>query len=246
MPLTGTQIVDLAGYVERRMGGLDRDLLPYGDPAGKDVLVFGCGLGNEVVWAAQHKAKSILGIDLALYPEPLALVMKCHGMADYPYEVRQQNIHDLTLTDERFDLIVSNGVFEHVTDLKGVLEAHRRLLRPGGRVAIYADGLWYSSIGGHTGTAKWEHLWKPPPQLKAEHGRHWPTWRDKCNRMTCEDFLSALRAVGALILQFRMNSDPRLPHLSGVIDKIRANVEVSPTDLSVVSIGCEICWMENL
>lgn len=246
MPLTEAAIVELADYVERRLNGLDRDLLPYGDPAGKDVLIFGSGLGNEVVWDATRKARSIIGIDLTLHPEPLALVMQRRGLGDYPYELRQQNIHDLTLTDERFDLIMSNGVFEHVTDLKGVLEAHRRLLRPGGRVAIFADGLWYSSIGGHIRAAKWEHLWKPPTQLKAEHGRHWPTWRDKCNRMTCEDFISALRAVGALILQYRMNADPRLSHLPDVLDKIRASVEVSPTDLSVVSIGCEICWVENL
>lgn len=246
--LSESQIRELAEHIERRMNGLDHNMLPYGDPAGKDVLVFGSGLGNEVVWAARHHAKSVVGIDLAkVPPEPLAMAMAEAGLADYcDYEIRQQNVHDLALTQERFDLIVSNGVFEHVFDLKGVLEALRRLLRPNGRVAIYADGLWYSSIGGHTGTALWEHLWKSPTQIKAEHARHWVNWRDRCNRMTCEDFVAALRAVGALILQLRMNSDPRLQHLPRVLEKIRANVEVSPTDLSVVSIGCEICWMEHL
>ena len=37
------------------------------------------------------------------------------------YEFRQENIHDTALSGDRYDLIVSNGVFEHVTDLKGVL-----------------------------------------------------------------------------------------------------------------------------
>jgi SAM-dependent methyltransferase len=141
---------------------------------------------------------------------------------------------------------VSNGVFEHIFDLKGVLEALRRLLRPNGRIAIYADGLWYSSIGGHTGTFKWEHLWKQPAEIKAEYPRRWISWRDRCNRMTSVDFLEALRCVGAVVLQFRMNTDPRLPHLPAVIDRIRSTVEVSPTDLSIVSIGCEICWLENI
>ena len=36
-------------YLLQREKSLDRDLLAYGDPAGKDILVFGCGYGNEVL-----------------------------------------------------------------------------------------------------------------------------------------------------------------------------------------------------
>lgn len=64
--------------------------------------------------------------------------------------------------------------------------------------------------------------------------------------MTCADFIEALRSVGAIILQFNMNADPQLHYLPALIDRIRSRVQVSPTDLSVVSVGCEICWEENL
>ena len=87
--------------------------------------------------------------------EALAM-MEEEGIEFSAYEFREQNIHDTALTGEQYDLIVSNGVFEHVFDLKGVLGAFRPLLRPGGRVAIFADSLWYSSLGGHINREPWE------------------------------------------------------------------------------------------
>ena len=152
---------------------LDRDLLPYGDPAGKEVLVFGSGRGNEVLWAARHGASSVVAIDLIRQsPEPLERAMEHMGIAYTNFEFRQENIHDTAVSGERYDLIVSNGVFEHVLDLKGVLSAFRPLLKsPGGRVAIFADGLWYSSIGGHIGGEPWCQLWRDPDNLKASSHR---------------------------------------------------------------------------
>src|SRR5258706_8939366 len=151
------EIEELSKYLLNRPRLLDKDLLPFGDPGGKDVLIFGCGLGAEVPWCAQRHAKSVVGIDLKpIHPEPLARAMQTSGLAGTKYELRMQNVHDLALGDERFDLILSNGVFEHIGDLKGVLESFRPLLRPRGRIAIFADGLWYSSIGGHIRRFAWE------------------------------------------------------------------------------------------
>jgi tetratricopeptide (TPR) repeat protein len=245
---TEDEIVSWTKYVKQREGALDQDLLPYGNPTGKNVLVFGCGMGSEVVWAARHRASSALGVDLVpIPPEPVARVLKEYGLAEFRYEIRSQNVHDLSLTGERFDLIVSNGVFEHVFDLNGTLEALRRLLRPNGRIAIYADGLWYSSSGGHTSTFLWEHLWKDPKEIQSQYSpQQWVNWRDRCNRMTCADFIEALRSVGAIILQFNLKADPQLHYLPALIDRIRSRIQVSATDLSVVSVGCEICWEENL
>jgi hypothetical protein len=64
--------------------------------------------------------------------------------------------------------------------------------------------------------------------------------------MTCADFIEALRSVGAVILQFNLKADPHLHYLPALIDRIRSRIQVSATDLSVVSVGCEICWEENL
>jgi len=243
------QVAELKDYIIRRERSLDRDLLPYGNPRGKDVLVFGCGFGNEVLWAARHEARSILAIDLsaALSPLPLQGAMRELGIAYDRYELRRQNVHDTALSGERYDLIVSNGVFEHVLDLKGVLGAFRELLRPGGRVAIFADGLWYSSIGGHIGGDPWGHLWRAPRELHAELSpNRWNVLCNQLNRMTVADFLQAVRSTGMLVLQMKLGVDPNIAQLPDYLPRIRERVSVSPTDLSVVSIGCELCFEETL
>jgi SAM-dependent methyltransferase len=247
--LSDQQIRELKDYVIHREQALDRDLLPYGDPAGKDVLVFGCGFGNEVLWAARHGARSILAVDMsaALSPAPFQHAMRELGISYEPYEFRRQNIHDTAASGERYDLIVSNGVFEHVMDLKGVLGAFRALLRPTGRVAIFADGLWYSSIGGHIGGEPWCQLWRDPTDLKSQlSSERWDVFCNKLNRMTVTDFLEAVRCVGMVVLQLRLGRDPNLAQLADYLERIRRRVDVSPTDLSVVSIGCELCFEENL
>jgi SAM-dependent methyltransferase len=246
---TPEQITELTDYIIRREKALDRDLLPYGDPTGKDVLVFGCGFGNEVLWAARHGANSILAVDLspAISPLPLRNALQEMGIDYDRYELRRENIHDTALLGDKYDLIVSNGVFEHVMDLKGVLGAFRTLLRPAGRVAIFADGLWYSSIGGHIGGEPWEHLWRTPQELHSQLSRQrWNVVCNQLNRMTVVDFLQAVRSVGMNVLQLQLGRDPNIQQLEDYLPRIRQRADISPTDLSIVSIGCELCFTENL
>jgi SAM-dependent methyltransferase len=247
--LAESEIVELKDYIIHREAMLDRDLLPYGDPKGKDVLVFGCGYGNEVLWAARRGARSVLATDLSagLSPVPFQRAMAECGIQFFEYEFRRQNIHDTALTGERFDLIVANGVFEHVHDLKGVLAAFRPLLRPGGRAAIFADGLWYSSIGGHIAKGPWEHLWRDPRELKSELTElRWEVLCNQLNRMTASDFLDAIRSAGLLVLQFKLGRDPNFAQIPHILPKIRNRADMSPTDLSIVSIGCELCFPEHI
>lgn len=247
--LSDEQISHLTGYIIHRERALDRDLLPYGDPRGKDVLVFGCGYGNEVLWAARHGAKSVLAIDLTpgLSPVPFERALQECGMQYTDFEFRRENVHDTALTGETFDLIVSNGVFEHILDLKGVLGAFRPLLNPGGRVAIFADALWYSSLGGHIGKGPWEHLWRAPHELKAEiPPKRWSVFCNQLNRMTAADFLAAVGSVGMAVLQLKLGRDPNIAMLPEELPRIRERCTASVADLSVVSIGCELCFPEHL
>jgi SAM-dependent methyltransferase len=246
--LSDEQVVELKDYLIHRERMLDRDLLPYGDPRDKDILVFGSGVGNEILWAAKHGAKSVVALDLhEVSPAPLQLAMAEQEVTYDAYELRAQNIHDTALTGETYDLIVSNGVFEHVFDLKGVLAAFRPLLRPGGRVAIFADSLWYSSLGGHINRDPWEHLWRSPQELKPLlSNNRWRVLCDQLNRMTVVDFIEAVRSVGLLILQLKLGRDPNIRALPATLQEIQARATVTPTDLSVVSIGCELCFVEHL
>jgi SAM-dependent methyltransferase len=246
--MTEDEFAKRKDYIRQRAKGLDKALLALGDPRDKDVLVFGCGLGNEILWSARRGARSVLGIDLGSpRGEALAALMAEEGYGDFPYAMHECNVHDLALDHPgRYDLVLSNGVFEHVSDLKGVLNALRVLLRPGGRIAIYADGLWFSAIGGHLGETNWEHLWMAPHDIKERFPERWHAYMNNLNRMTAVDFLQALRDVGALVLQFSVRSDPYLAQLAPLMDAIRARQQVSPTDLSITSIGCELCFLEHL
>jgi SAM-dependent methyltransferase len=246
--LDDPQVVELKDYLVHRERALDRDLLPYGDPKGKDILVFGAGIGNEILWAARHEARSVVAIDLhEVSQAPLELAMREQGISYDAFEFRKQSVHETALSGETYDLIVSNGVFEHVFDLKGVLTAFRPLLRPGGRVAIFADSLWYSSIGGHINREPWEHLWRSPQELKSLlPAKCWHVYCDQLNRMTAVDFLEAVRSVGMLVMQMKLGRDKSLRELPRLLPEIQERVNASPTDLSIVSIGCELCFAENL
>jgi SAM-dependent methyltransferase len=247
--LSPEEISELTDYIIHRETLLDHDLLPYADPAGKDILVFGCGFGNEVLWAARHGARSVLATDLtpALSPVPLQRALERQGIEYEDYEFRRQNVHDTALTGESFDLIISNGVFEHIFDLKGVLGAFRPLLRPGGRVAIFADTLWYSSRGGHIQKGPWEHLFRSPADLKPElTTRQWDVLCNHLNRMTAVDFIEAVRSSGMLILKLGLAADPEIGRLPELLPKIRERDDAPMADLSVISIGCELCFPENL
>ncbi|HSW05528.1 class I SAM-dependent methyltransferase [Aquabacterium sp.] len=238
----------LKNYLLQREKGLDAALLPLGHPGGKDVLVFGCGKGSEILWCATHKARTTLGVDLhPIDTGALSSLLHERGQDDFNYAMAQIDVHDLALSrPAQFDLILSNGVFEHVSDMKGVLNAFRALLRPGGRISIYADGLWFSSIGGHLGRDNWEHLWMSESDIRQNFPARWPAYKSHLNRMTCVDFMNAVRDVGALVLQFRIRSDPYLKRMPMLIDKMRAKQELSPTDLSITSIACELCFIEHL
>jgi SAM-dependent methyltransferase len=235
-------------YLLQRERGLDAALLELGDPRGKDVLVFGCGKGNEILWCATRQAKSVLGIDLSpIYPDALDSLLKDRGQESFPYQMQEIDVQELALSRPRqFDLILSNGVFEHVSDMRGVLNAFRTLLKPKGRVAVYADGLWFSSIGGHLGTENWEHLWMSEEGIKETFPKRWFAYKRNLNRMSSVDFLSALRDVGAVIQQFRFRTEPHMHRVRDLMDKMRAKQELTPTDLSIIAVGCEFCFLEHL
>ncbi|MEZ5120464.1 MAG: class I SAM-dependent methyltransferase [Solirubrobacterales bacterium] len=246
--LAEATIEELKSYILHREKALDRDLLRYGDPAGKNVLIFGGGYGNEVLWCIRRGATSIVSIDLTpVSSEPLERAMAQEQLVHDAYEFRTENIHETALQEMKFDLIISNGVFEHVMDLKGVLLAFRRLLKPRGRIAIFADGLWYSSIGGHIRGEPWEHLWRAPAEIKQLHPERWEYYCNHLNRMTIVDFLEAVRSVGMLVLQLNTGRDPNLTRLSEHLPAIRDQIDtVSPTDCSIVSVGCELTFPEHL
>src|SRR5690349_2705393 len=94
---------------------------------GQRVLDIGCGWGEALKYAAEKYGGQGVGITVSQEQAAYARGL-CAGL---PVEIRLQDYHDL---DERFDAIMSIGMFEHVGALnyRSYFEVARRCLRDDG------------------------------------------------------------------------------------------------------------------
>ena len=129
---------------------------------GEDVLevAVGTGLAFERILAANPSGRNE-GIDLteAMLIRAASRAAKS-GSRNYRLEVG--DAYDLDFADNSFDVVVNNYMFDLLPqqDFPKVLEEFKRVLRPGGRLAIVnmAKGeRWYNGI--------WERIYRINPAL---------------------------------------------------------------------------------
>ena len=101
-------------------------LLP--DFAGKEVLDLGCGYGWHCVYAAEHGARQVTGIDLS--DKMLAVARQKTSAPNVEY--RCCAIEDADFADGSFDIVLSSLALHYVEDYVGVVQNVHRMLRPGG------------------------------------------------------------------------------------------------------------------
>jgi SAM-dependent methyltransferase len=128
---------------------------PYGGVAGRAIMDFGCGEATTAVGLAlRHGAGRVVGIEIGPDPERCAgLAAEQLGLDLLPanlflHRVRPGDLHDPA---DRFDVIYSWSVFEHVEQslLPGTLAMLRAALNPGGVMLIQIAPLYYSANGSH-------------------------------------------------------------------------------------------------
>ncbi len=200
------------GAVDEVRGFLEGDGV---DLTGRRVLDLGCGDGIIALGlAARTRAASVLGLDLQpVDVEFLSRVAAEYGVAaDHPnlsFGVSSET--DLGIPDDSVDLVVTWSVFEHVADVRGLLEEIRRVLVTDGLLFIQIWPLFYSEHGSHL----WPWFDQPYPHLRlseeeisAEVHRRTgsPTLAramldqyHSCNRITLDELGTALRASGFFI-----------------------------------------------
>jgi SAM-dependent methyltransferase len=146
----------------------DHFLTPLAAPAGKRVLVVGAGAGTEMLWCLRHGAREVVGIDAAEQsPQALSGAISQLGLGSGRFSLLRMQIEEADVLEERFDLVLSNNVFEHLGDLPRAFQVCARLVESGsGRIAIFTAPLFYSSCGSHLPTEPWEHLWEDPERLR--------------------------------------------------------------------------------
>lgn len=233
-------------------------LAPLADPAGKSVLVLGVGAGTDMLWALRQGAREVVGLDV-LEQDPGALRATASSLGLDPGRVsfHQLNIVEAPSLGRRFDLVLSNNVFEHVADLTGAFAACAAAVEPGrGRVAIFSAPLYASSNGSHLPTEPWEHLWGDPLRLRERllaRGQVRPGHPlevlsladyldgEIClNRARLADYLEAIRRSGLAYLQLSALPDRHLPELPRYLDAIRSRGDFDLVDLAVEGFAVEL------
>jgi len=109
------------------------------DPAPLDILVAGCGTGQQPIDTAQRFPRArVLAIDLSL--ASLAYAKRKSDAAGIAIEYGQADILELAL-ERRFDMIESSGVLHHLAEPMRGWSALLRLLKPDGfmRLGLYSE-----------------------------------------------------------------------------------------------------------
>jgi SAM-dependent methyltransferase len=114
-------------------------LSSYAEPDTPDILVAGCGTGQQPIGTAQRfPTARLLAIDLSL--ASLAYAKRKSDAAGVSIEYGQADILEFAL-DRRFDMIESSGVLHHLAEPMRGWSALLKLLKPGGfmRLGLYSE-----------------------------------------------------------------------------------------------------------
>ena len=98
------------------------------DFTGRDVLDLGCGYGWHCAYAAEHGARSVLGLDLS--EKMLAVAQKEHAAP--PIEYCRMAMEDADFADGSFDVVLSSLAVRYVEDCPALVRKVRGWLAPGG------------------------------------------------------------------------------------------------------------------
>lgn len=122
-------------------------LLDFKD--GDRLLDVGCGEGRHVIHACLEH--NLLGVGVDLSARDLATAKTRFALfANYnPHSVfclQQTDATRLPFADNSFDKIICSEVLEHIDNYTGVLQEIKRVLKPGGVLAISVPRAWPEKI----------------------------------------------------------------------------------------------------
>src|SRR4051812_18787293 len=151
-------------------------LLPHLEP-GQRLLDVGCGPGTITVDLARRVAPGeVVGIDRS------DDVIAAASALDAPDNVRFEtgDVYALDVADASFDVVHAHQVLQHLTDPVAALRELRRVLRPGGRLAVRdSDYGAFTWAPASPGISRWLALYHELTQrnrAEADAGRYLLGW----------------------------------------------------------------------
>jgi SAM-dependent methyltransferase len=155
--LWGTQARDYAEILEQFGRPLYQAVLQSAEVGeGTWLLDVGCGPGLAAQIAARCGAH-VAGLDAAEASLEIARERTPEG------DFRAGEMEDLPWTDNTFDVVTGFNAFQYAADVVNALREARRVVRPGGRVAMAVWGRAEDCETGATITALSQFLPPPPP-----------------------------------------------------------------------------------
>lgn len=152
----------------RSVGGLSaagewhelQRMLP--DFTGKRVLDIGCGFGWHSMYAAEHGAKQVLGIDLSVNMLEVAQEKNTSPAVEY----QRVAMEDMSYPDNSFDIVLSSLALHYTPDFDRICSLISRFLSPGGSFVFSVEHPVFTAYGNQD--------W-----IYDEQGRpaHWPVDR---------------------------------------------------------------------
>jgi len=99
----------------------------------KNVLDYGCGVGNTIKKISEYKPKKITGIDIS--EVSIEKARKASKNLNTEIEYRVDNCENSSLESECYDIIYGSGILHHLNMEKSISEIHR-LLRKNGKMVF--------------------------------------------------------------------------------------------------------------
>ena len=127
-----SQLDSANGTTRSRDMFVEKTGFPLDTLAGTRVLDAGCGMGRFSEVCIQAGA-DLHAVDLSSAVEAAARNLGHHRNASF----YQADIMNLPFDDATFDVVYSIGVLHHTTDTRKAFLSLTRLLKPGGRIAIW-------------------------------------------------------------------------------------------------------------
>ena len=135
----------------------------YAVPIKGTILDLGCNDGAITVGYLNYGADQVIGIDIDSKAIERANQLRAANNASFYVGT----IDSIPMADSSVDTIFSYDVFEHVSDVPGLLREIRRVLRPGGKALIGTWG-WKNPFAPHlwsTMPVPWAHCFVSEPTL---------------------------------------------------------------------------------
>ncbi|MDJ0665259.1 MAG: methyltransferase domain-containing protein [Acidimicrobiia bacterium] len=130
----GNDSVVVSAHAKRTAAEAAAFVLPQIE-AGMRVLDLGCGPGSITVGLAEHVGPggSVVGVDNS--PERIELAQEA-GAGVPALEFTVASVYELPFPDDSFDVAYSHQVMQHLADPVAALLEAKRVLRPGGLIAV--------------------------------------------------------------------------------------------------------------